>query len=57
MVRLDQNLHEFEIQSKYTKEECLIQEKEISRLNEIHEEQGDKIKNLQENLLTIQQEV
>lgn len=54
---MDENLHEFEIQSKYTKEECLIQEKEITRLNEVQEEQGNKIKTLQENILNIQQEV
>jgi hypothetical protein len=54
---LDQDLHEVEIQSKYSKEECLIQEKEIARLNNIQEEQGNRIKILQQDLLKLQDEV
>ena len=57
LVRCDQSLHEIEIQSKYAKEECLIQEKEIVRLNDVQEEQGNRIKTLQEELLKLQDEV
>ena len=57
LVRYDQNLHEIEIQSKYTKEECSIQEKEIVRLNELLEEQGDRIQILQQDFLKVQEEV
>lgn len=46
-----------EIKSKYAKEECSIQEKEISRLNDIQDEQGNRIKILQQDLLKVQDEV
>jgi len=57
LVRCDQNLHEVEIKSKYAKEECLIQEKEIIRLNNVQEEQENRIKILQQDLLKLQAEV
>jgi hypothetical protein len=57
LVRYDQNLHEIEIKSKYAKEECLIQEKEIVRLNDLLEEQGNRIKILQQDFLKVQDEV
>lgn len=57
LVRYDQTVHEMEIQSKYAKEECLIQEKEIVRLNDVQEEQGNRIKTLQHDLLKLQDEV
>jgi chromosome segregation ATPase len=57
LVRYDQDLHEIEIQSKYAKEECMIQEKEIIRLNAAQEEQGNRIKTLQQDLLKLQEEV
>lgn len=57
LVRYDQNLHEIEIQSKYAKEECVIQEKEIVRLNDVQEEQGNRIKMLQQEILKLQEEV
>jgi len=57
LVRYDQNLHELEIKSKYAKEECSIQEKEIVRLNTIQDEQGNRIKILQQDLLKLQDEV
>ncbi|CAF4150962.1 unnamed protein product, partial [Rotaria sp. Silwood2] len=56
LVRYDQNLHEVEIKSKYAKEECLIQEKEIARLNNVQEEQENRIKILQQDLLKLQEE-
>jgi hypothetical protein len=57
LVRYDQNLHEIEIKSKYAKEECSIQEKEIVRLNDLLEEQGNRIKILQQDFLKVQDEV
>jgi len=57
VVRYDQNLHEAEIECKYAKEECLIQEKEIIRLNTVQEEQEKKINILQQDLLKLQQQV
>ncbi|CAM2700904.1 unnamed protein product [Rotaria socialis] len=56
LVRYDQNLHEVEIKSKYAKEECLIQEKEITRLNNVQEEQENRLRLLQQDLLKLQQE-
>ncbi|CAF4784013.1 unnamed protein product, partial [Rotaria sp. Silwood1] len=56
LLRYDQNLHEVEIKSKYAKEECLIQEKEIARLNNVQEEQENRIKILQQDLLKLQEE-
>ncbi|UJR13437.1 hypothetical protein I4U23_000451 [Adineta vaga] len=56
LVRYDQNLHEAEIQYKYAQEECLIQEKEIARLNLIQEEQENKMKILQQDLLKTQEQ-
>ncbi|CAF4743964.1 unnamed protein product, partial [Rotaria sp. Silwood2] len=49
IIRYDQNLHETEIKCKYAKEECLIQEKEIVRLNNLQDEQTNKIKILQQD--------
>ena len=57
LVRYDQNLHEAEIKSKYAKEECLIQEKEIVRLNSVQEEQQNRIQQFQHDLLKLQEEV
>jgi hypothetical protein len=57
LVRYDQNLHEAEIKCKYAQEECLIQEKELARLNWIQEEQENKIRILQEDLLKSQEQV
>lgn len=57
LIRYDQSLHEAEIKVKYAKEECLIQEKEITRLNNIQEEHENKIKALQENLIVAQEQV
>ncbi|CAF0922423.1 unnamed protein product [Adineta ricciae] len=56
LVRCDQNLHDLEIKSKYAREECLIQEKEIVRLNNVQEEQENRIKTLQQDLLRVQEE-
>ena len=56
-MRYDQNLHEAEIKSKYAKEECLIQEKEIVRLNSVQEEQQNRIQQFQHDLLKLQEEV
>ncbi|CAF4420440.1 unnamed protein product, partial [Rotaria magnacalcarata] len=57
LVRYDQTLHEVEIKSKYAKEECLIQEKEITRLNNAQEEQENRLRLLQQDLLKLQQEI
>lgn len=57
LVRYDQSLHEAEIKAKYAKEECLIQEKEIIRLNTVQEEHEEKIKKLQEDLIKLQEDV
>lgn len=57
LIRYDQNLHDAEIQCKYAKEECLIQEKEITRLNAVQEEQENKINILQQDLLQSQEQV
>jgi hypothetical protein len=57
LVRYDQNLHEAEIECKYAKEECVIQEKEIIRLNTIQEEQENKSKLLQQDFLKLQDQV
>ncbi|CAF4105177.1 unnamed protein product, partial [Rotaria sordida] len=57
LVRYDQDLHETEITCKYAKEECLIQEKEIVRLNNIQDEQANKIKILQQDLIKLQEQV
>jgi hypothetical protein len=57
LVRYDQNLHQAEVNCKYAKEECLIQEKEIIRLNTIQEEQENKINILQQDLLKLQEQV
>jgi hypothetical protein len=57
LIRYDQSLHEADIKSKYAKEECLIQEKEIVRLNTIQEEHENKIKTLQQDLIKLQDEV
>lgn len=46
-----------EIKCKYAKEECLIQEKEIIRLNTVQEEQENKIQILQQELLKVQEQV
>ncbi|CAF4363970.1 unnamed protein product, partial [Adineta steineri] len=56
LVRYDQNLHDTEIKSKYAKEECSIQEKEIVRLNNVQEEQENRIKTLQQDLLNVQEQ-
>ncbi|CAF0728780.1 unnamed protein product [Adineta steineri] len=56
LVRYDQNLHDIEIKSKYAKEECSIQEKEIVRLNNVQEEQENRIKTLQQDLLNVQEQ-
>ncbi|CAF3647727.1 unnamed protein product [Rotaria sp. Silwood1] len=56
LVRYDQNLHEVEIKCKYAKEECLIQEKEIIRLNNVQDEQANKIKILQQDLIKLQEQ-
>ncbi|CAF3693774.1 unnamed protein product [Adineta steineri] len=56
LVQYDKNLHEIDIKCKYAKEECLIQEKEITRLNIVQEEQENKIKILQEDLLKCQEQ-
>ncbi len=57
LVRYDQNLHEAEIKCKYAKEECLIQEKEIIRLNNVQEEKENRIQSLQQDLLKLQEQV
>ena len=57
LVRYDQNLHEAEIKCKYAKEECLIQEKEIIRLNNVQEEKENRIKILQQDLIKLQEQV
>ena len=57
LVRYDQNLHELEVKSKYAKEECLIQENEIARLNSAQEEQESRIRRLQHDLLKLQEQV
>lgn len=57
LVRYDQNLHEAEIKCKYAKEECVIQEKEIIRLNTVQEDQENKINILQQDLLKLQEQV
>ncbi|CAF4360228.1 unnamed protein product, partial [Adineta steineri] len=56
LVQYDKNLHEIDITCKYAKEECSIQEKEITRLNIVQEEQENKIKILQEDLLKCQEQ-
>ncbi|CAF4372346.1 unnamed protein product, partial [Rotaria sp. Silwood2] len=56
IIRYDQNLHETEIKCKYAKEECLIQEKEIVRLNNLQDEQTNKIKILQQDLNKLQEQ-
>ena len=46
-----------EIKFKYAREECLIQEKEIVRLNAVQEEQENRSKVLHEDLSHFQEQV
>jgi hypothetical protein len=57
LVCYDQNLHEAEIKCKYAKEECSIQENEIVRLNNVQEQQENRIQILQQELLKLQEQV
>ena len=57
LIRYDQTLYDEEIRLQYAQEECRIQENEIQRLNSLGEEQTHRIQVLQEDLISLQEQV